>query len=207
MTPKFSPILWWPIKTIHRIFTPQKIFIFWKPQKILIFKILNPKNDPSLRMYENIRVPPGAISHRFFWYMHQFCIYYLLVPSLQIIMFLKIQVTRTPFQILIFKNQELKINNWTGFSNIDGSQQLMQKWWKLIAETVSRNKVKEKVGEIWTYKASRKVCSFFFAVHHCCCILQQVCTCRDMGYLWDKSFKRYGVLGTSLQGLNGTNMS
>ena len=41
----------------------------------------------------------------------------------------------------------------TGFLNIDnvyaGNQQIMQKWWKLFAETVSRNKVKEKVGEIW----------------------------------------------------------
>ena len=57
MTPKYSPILWWPQKNIHKTFIPPKIFILLKTQKILKFKILNQKNDPSLRMYENIRVP------------------------------------------------------------------------------------------------------------------------------------------------------
>ena len=38
---------------------PQSIVIFLKTLKILKFKFLNPENDPSLCMYENIRVPPG----------------------------------------------------------------------------------------------------------------------------------------------------
>ena len=45
----------------------------------------------------------------------------------------------------------------TWFSSIDNvyadNQQIMQKWWKLIAETVSRNKVIENVGEIWFKKS------------------------------------------------------
>ena len=46
-----------PHKNLH---TPKKLF-FWKPQKIMKFRILNPpKNSPSLRMRENIRVPPPA---------------------------------------------------------------------------------------------------------------------------------------------------
>ena len=44
-------------KDIHKIFIFPKIFIFLKTQKILKFKILNPKNGPSLRMNGNIRVP------------------------------------------------------------------------------------------------------------------------------------------------------
>ena len=32
--------------------------------QILKFKILNAKNDPSLRMYENIRVPPPEAIHK-----------------------------------------------------------------------------------------------------------------------------------------------
>ena len=46
-----------PPKYPHDLHTP-KIFIFLKTPKILKFKFLNPKNDPSLRMYGNIRVPP-----------------------------------------------------------------------------------------------------------------------------------------------------
>ena len=49
MTPKKYP----------QNFIPPKIFIFLKtPKSIEKIKILNLKNDPSLRMYENIRVPP-----------------------------------------------------------------------------------------------------------------------------------------------------
>ena len=58
MTPKYGPILWWPQKNIHEIFMPPKYLFFWKSIKILKFKILNPKNDPSRRMCENIWVPP-----------------------------------------------------------------------------------------------------------------------------------------------------
>ena len=46
MTPKY----------IHTIFIHK--FFFLKTPKILKFKILNAENDPSLRMYENIRVTP-----------------------------------------------------------------------------------------------------------------------------------------------------
>ena len=46
-------------KNIHKIFIPQKIFIFLKnPKNIEIQNVEPQKNDPSLRMYENIRVPP-----------------------------------------------------------------------------------------------------------------------------------------------------
>ena len=47
-------------KNIHKIFIPQKIFIFLKEPKKLKFRILNKKkkNWLSLRMCENIRVPP-----------------------------------------------------------------------------------------------------------------------------------------------------
>ena len=37
---------------------PQKYLFFLKPKKILKFKILNPQNYPSLRMYKNIRILP-----------------------------------------------------------------------------------------------------------------------------------------------------
>ena len=59
MTPKYSPILWRPPKNIHKIFIPQKLFIFLKPPKNIEIQIWTPKNDPSIRtcMYENISVP------------------------------------------------------------------------------------------------------------------------------------------------------
>ena len=63
MTSKYSPILWWPPKNIHIIFIPQKIFIFLKtPKNIEIQNFEPPKNGQSLRMYENIRVPPWVWS-------------------------------------------------------------------------------------------------------------------------------------------------
>ena len=83
--------------------------------------------------------------------------------------FLKIQVhvTRTPCQIWIFKNQYLRIL-LTGFSNIDNAyadnRQIMQKWWKLIAETVSRNKVKDKVD-------AKQVEVFAVTASCACCVL------------------------------------
>ena len=58
MTPKYSQICDDP-KNIHKIFIPQKIFIFLKtPQKIETQNFEPQKNDRSLRIYENIRVPP-----------------------------------------------------------------------------------------------------------------------------------------------------
>ena len=44
-------------KKTQNLYT-QKYSFFWKTQKILKFKILNKKNDLSLRMNENIRVSP-----------------------------------------------------------------------------------------------------------------------------------------------------
>ena len=59
ITPKTSPILGWPQKNIHKIFRPKKIFFFLKtPKNIEIQNFYPPKNGPSLRMCENIRVPP-----------------------------------------------------------------------------------------------------------------------------------------------------
>ena len=59
MTPKYRLILWWPPppqkkkkkKNIHKIFMPKKYSFFWKPEKQLKFKILNPNNYPRLRIY------------------------------------------------------------------------------------------------------------------------------------------------------------
>ena len=47
-----------PPKNIDKIFIPQKIFIFLKTPKNIEIQNFEPKNDPSLRMYENVRVPP-----------------------------------------------------------------------------------------------------------------------------------------------------
>ena len=53
ITPDHIPIFGLP-KNIHKTF----IIIFRKPPKILKFKILNPKNDLLIGMYENIGEPP-----------------------------------------------------------------------------------------------------------------------------------------------------
>ena len=47
-------------KNIHKIFISKNIlnFIFLKTPKNIAIQIFEPKNDPSIRMYENIRVPP-----------------------------------------------------------------------------------------------------------------------------------------------------
>ena len=46
-------------KDIHKIFIPQNILFFLKTSKnIEIQNFETKKNDRSLRMYENIRVPP-----------------------------------------------------------------------------------------------------------------------------------------------------
>ena len=47
-------------KNIHKIFIPQNIFIFLKTPKYIEIQNFDPKNGPSLHMYENIRVPPWA---------------------------------------------------------------------------------------------------------------------------------------------------
>ena len=69
--PLTSPILWWPpIKISTKSSYPQKYSFFWKSKTILKFRILNPpKNSPSLRMCENIRVPPplGLVSLSWWW--------------------------------------------------------------------------------------------------------------------------------------------
>ena len=59
MTSKYSPILLWPPKNVHKIFIPPKIFSNLKnPKKNWNSKFWTPVNSPSLGMYENIRVPP-----------------------------------------------------------------------------------------------------------------------------------------------------
>ena len=46
-------------KNIHKIFIPQKIVIFLKTKNNIEIQNFEPKNiDLSLRMYENIRIPP-----------------------------------------------------------------------------------------------------------------------------------------------------
>ena len=52
-----------PKKNIHKIFIPQKIFIFLKTPKNIEIQNFEPQklNSPSLRMCENIRVPPGGL--------------------------------------------------------------------------------------------------------------------------------------------------
>ena len=66
--PQTSPILWWPQKISTKSWYPKKYSFSENPQKILKFRILNPKkNSPSLRLCENIRVPPpplGLLMHK-----------------------------------------------------------------------------------------------------------------------------------------------
>ena len=66
-----------------------------------------------------------------FWYMYMRHLQISASIQSAINQFLKIQVTRTPFQIYFFKNQYLKRILLTGFSNIDNvyaeNQQIMQK--------------------------------------------------------------------------------
>ena len=42
MTPKYSQILWWPKKNIHKIFIQKKIIIFLKTQKNFEIKKFDP---------------------------------------------------------------------------------------------------------------------------------------------------------------------
>ena len=46
--PKYSLILWWPQKSIHKIVAPQKIFIFLKTPKNIEIQNFAQKNDPTL---------------------------------------------------------------------------------------------------------------------------------------------------------------
>ena len=47
-------------KNIHKIFIPQKIFIFLKTQFFFEIQDFEPQKM-SLRMYEHIRVPPNPL--------------------------------------------------------------------------------------------------------------------------------------------------
>ena len=65
ITPKCSPILELPQKKSTKSSYPPKKKYFSEPppppkknKKKMKFKIMNQKNDPSLRMFKNIRVPP-----------------------------------------------------------------------------------------------------------------------------------------------------
>ena len=58
MTPKYSPILWWPLKISKKSSYPKYHFSEnHKNNEIQNFG--RKKNDPSLRVYENIKEPPG----------------------------------------------------------------------------------------------------------------------------------------------------
>ena len=63
MTPKYSLILWWPPKNIHKIFIPKKYYFFLKTRKKLNFKILNPQKLPVptyvWKYQSTIPPPPG----------------------------------------------------------------------------------------------------------------------------------------------------
>ena len=48
-------------KDIHKIFIPQKIFIFLKTLKGIEIQNFEPQNGASLRMNENIIVPPHPL--------------------------------------------------------------------------------------------------------------------------------------------------
>ena len=56
-----SPILWWPKKISTKSSYPKKYSFLWKPQKILKFKILNPKKWPEptyVWKYQSTPPPP-----------------------------------------------------------------------------------------------------------------------------------------------------
>ena len=54
---KMTPFVMTP-KNIHKIFIPQKIFIFLKKPQNIEIQNIEPKNCPRLHMYKNYRVPP-----------------------------------------------------------------------------------------------------------------------------------------------------
>ena len=62
MTPKYSQILWWHQRNIHKIFIPQKSIHFSENLRDIEIQSFDPQKCPSLRMYEIIRVPPGGSS-------------------------------------------------------------------------------------------------------------------------------------------------
>ena len=60
--PQTSPILWWPKKYPQNLHTPKNIHISENPKEYWNSEFWTQKNGPSLRMWENIRVPPlGAM--------------------------------------------------------------------------------------------------------------------------------------------------
>ena len=64
MTPKYSPILWWPPKNIHEVLIPQKYLFFRKPPKILKFKFLSPKKWPEpMYVWKYHSTPHGVDTH------------------------------------------------------------------------------------------------------------------------------------------------
>ena len=62
MTPKYSQILWWPQKTFAKSSYPKNYFFLKTPKNIEIQNFEPKKKDLSLRMYENIRVPPLGVN-------------------------------------------------------------------------------------------------------------------------------------------------
>ena len=67
--PKYSPILWWPQKNIHKIFIPQKILNFLKTPKNVEIKNFEPQK--MVRAYVCMKVsefppPPWAVKLELF---------------------------------------------------------------------------------------------------------------------------------------------
>ena len=52
----------------QNLHTPKNIRFFWNPKNIEVQNFEPPKNSPSLRMYKNIRVPPGVGMKYIDWY-------------------------------------------------------------------------------------------------------------------------------------------
>ena len=63
MTPKYSPILVMTPNKISKKSSYPKTMHFSESPKNIGIQNLNPKNGPSLRMYENIRAPLPLHTH------------------------------------------------------------------------------------------------------------------------------------------------
>ena len=70
MTSKYSPILWWPQKNIHKIFIPKKIFIFLKTPKNIEIQNLEPKKmDQAYVCMKISEYPPPPLGSQLMQYV------------------------------------------------------------------------------------------------------------------------------------------
>ena len=94
-----------------------------------------------------------ATSHRYLVHVYAPFCKHLLVPSLQIINSWNTGnqnlLSNIFFKQIIEEDSAHRVFKYWQRTCWQPTDKLNAKWWKLIAETVSRNKVKEKVGEIW----------------------------------------------------------